>query len=108
METSTSCKHSSEITEDNKHGLLARLVVGAVTESANFLTERAIRWPDYRTLHFTTGLLLASFLCHDLETPKKYIYYGHIIFEIWNLLNAQNIPGVPAPSQAFLVEPDPL
>ena len=79
-----------------------------MTEFANFLTERAIRGPDYRTLHFTTGLLLTLLLCYDLETPEKYIYYGHIIFEIWNLLNAQNIPGVPASDQAHPVEPDSL
>ena len=79
-----------------------------MTEFANFLTERAIRGPDYRTLHFTTAPLLTLLLCYELGDTKKYIYYGHIIFEIRNLLNARDTPGVPVSGQAFPVEPDPL
>ncbi len=40
---------------------------------ANFLTERAIRRPDYRNLRFTTGLVLAPLLCYDLEARKVYL-----------------------------------
>ena len=67
-----------------------------MTGIAKFLTERAIRGPDYTALRFTTGLLLNSLSYYDLETPEKYIYYDHINFQIRNLLKAQEISGVPA------------
>ena len=72
-----------------------------------FLTERAIRRSDYRTLRFTTGSFLTLFAGLWLEDIRKYIYYSQVIFGIWNLLKAQIIPGFPTWGQAFPLEPTP-